>query len=87
MPSILYGGVKYFQVRHAIYCKVCRDTLDSITGFNMCSCGSVGIDSNRILGSLENIEQRSMYCAYVNGKKFWLPQEVIDTAYLENKEK
>ena len=87
MSSIVYGAVKYLQVRHAIYCKLCKDTLDSIGGFKMCSCGSVGIDSNRILGSLENIEQRSMYCAYVNGKKLWLPQEVIDTAYLENKEK
>jgi hypothetical protein len=48
----------------------------------MCSCGSVGIDSDRIIGSLENIEQRSIYSAYVNGKKFWLPQEIIETAHL-----
>ena len=76
MPSITYGGVKYIQVRHAIYCKLCKDTLESKTGFKMCSCSSVGIDSDRTLGSLENIEQRSIYCAHVNGKKLWLPQEI-----------
>jgi hypothetical protein len=53
----------------------------------MCPCGSVGVDggigpSNRILGSLENIEQRSVYCADVNGKKFWLPEEVSQIAHL-----
>jgi hypothetical protein len=48
----------------------------------MCSCGSVGIDSDRTLGSLENIEQRSIYCAFINGKKLWLPQEIIETAHL-----
>ena len=84
MPSIRYGGVKYNQVRHAIYCKLCKDTLESKFNhdFKMCSCGSAGIDDTRILGSLENIEQRSVYCAYVNGKKLWLPQEVIETAHL-----
>jgi len=82
MPSIRYGGVKYIQVRHAIYCKLCKDTLESIGGFKMCSCGSIGIDSDRILGSLENIEQRSVYCAHVNGKKLWLPQEVIESTHL-----
>jgi hypothetical protein len=82
MPSITYGGVKYIQVRHAIYCKLCKDTLESKTGFKMCSCGLVGIDSDRTLGSLENIEQRSIYCAYVNGKKLWLPQEIIESTHL-----
>ena len=82
MPSITYGGVKYIQVRHAIYCKLCKDTLESKTGFKMCSCSSVGIDSDRTLGSLENIEQRSIYCAHVNGKKLWLPQEIIESTHL-----
>jgi hypothetical protein len=82
MSTIVYGGVKYLQVRHAIYCKVCKDTLDSIGGFKMCSCGSVGIDDTRILGSLEHSEQRSLYCAFINGKKLWLPQEIIETAHL-----
>jgi hypothetical protein len=82
MSSLVYGGVKYIRVRHAIFCKLCKDTLESITGFKMCSCGSIGIDDNRILGSLENIEPRSMYCAFINGKKLWLPQEIIETTHL-----
>jgi hypothetical protein len=48
----------------------------------MCSCGSIGIDSDRILGSLENMEQRSMYCAFINGKKLWLPQTIIESTHL-----
>ena len=84
MSSLLYGGVRYFKVRHAIYCKLCKDTLESKFNhdFKMCSCGSVGIDDTRIIGSLEQIESRSIYCAFINGKKLWLPQEVIETAYL-----
>jgi hypothetical protein len=85
MPSLLYGGVRYTQVRHAIYCKLCKDTLESKSNhdFKMCSCGAVGIDSDRIIGSLENIEQRSVYCAFINGKKLWLPQEIIESTHLE----
>lgn len=87
MPSIIYGGVKYIQVRHAIYCKLCKDTLESKDNhdFKICSCNSVSLDggpSNKILGSLENIEPRSVYCAFINGKKLWLPQEIIETAHL-----
>jgi len=84
MPSIRYGGVKYIQVRHAIYCKLCKDTLESKFNheFKMCLCGSIGIDDTRILGSLENIEQRSIYCAFINGKKLWLPQEIIESTHL-----
>lgn len=84
MSSITYGGVKYIQVRHAIYCKLCKETIESKINheFKMCSCGSVGIDSDRILGSLENIEPRSIYIAYVNGKKLWLPQEIIESTHL-----
>lgn len=89
MPPLLFGGIRYFQTRHAIYCKLCKHTVESKDNydFKMCPCGSVGVDggigaSNRILGSLENIEQRSVYCAHVNGKKFWLPEEVSRTAHL-----
>jgi hypothetical protein len=84
MPSIRYGGVKYIQVRHAIYCKLCKDTLESKFNheFKMCSCDSIGIDDTRILGSLENTEQRSVYCAFINGKKLWLPQEIIESTHL-----
>ena len=48
----------------------------------MCSCDSIGIDDTRILGSLENMEQRSLYCAFINRKKLWLPQEIIESTHL-----
>jgi len=85
MPYIIYGGVKYTQIRHAIQCKKCLDVIESkyIHDFKYCSCNSVGIDGgidegNRILGDLLNIENRSMYCAIVQNKKLWLPQFVIE---------
>ena len=80
MPSIFYGGVKYTQIRHAIQCKKCLETIESkhIHDFKYCSCMAVGIDGgisdgNRILGSPSDIEDRSMYCAIIGNKKFWLP--------------
>jgi hypothetical protein len=94
MPTLIYGGLKYIQTRHAVYCKLCKDTLESISNydFKMCSCNSVGIDGgigagNRIIGSLENMEQRSIYCTYVNGKRLWLPPDIIETAHLNRIEK
>lgn len=77
---ITYGGVKYMLVRHAIYCIQCKDTIESthVHNFKMCSCGSVGINDERVLGDKENMEPRSMYCAFVNGKTLWLPQFVIE---------
>ena len=80
MPSIMYGGVKYVQTRHAVHCRKCLETIESkhIHDFKNCSCGSVGIDGgisdgNRILGDPSDIEDRSMYCATVQNKKIWLP--------------
>lgn len=73
MPSIVYGGLRYEQVRHAIYCKKCKETIESKT-FKYCSCGAVGIDETHILGNLSDMEDRSMYCAIVHGRKVWLPQ-------------
>jgi len=72
---ITYGGVKYKRVRHAIYCKICKETLESrgVHDFKMCTCGSVGIDDERVLGDRINMESRSMYVAFVNGKTLWLP--------------
>ena len=85
MPSIVYGGVKYTQIRHAIQCKKCLETIESkhIHDFKYCSCMAVGIDGgisdgNRILGSLSDIEDRSMYCAVIGGKRIWLPQCAIE---------
>ena len=88
MPSILYGGVRYSQTRHAIYCKKCSTTIESKSNHNfvMCPCGAVGVDggigpSNRVLGKLTDMEERSMYRASVNGKKLWLPQSVIEERF------
>jgi len=88
MPSIVYGGLRYIQTRHAIYCKNCKDTIESKShhDFKYCSCGKVGIDGgigdgNRILGNLSDMEERSMYCAIVEKKKIWLPQIVIEERF------
>ena len=84
MPSIVYAGLRYIQVRHAIQCRKCLETIVSnhIHDFKMCSCGAVGIDGgisdgNRTLGNPRDMENRSMYCAIVQNKKIWLPQSVI----------
>ena len=83
MPSILYGGVRYTQMRHAIQCRKCLDTIESKHrhDFKYCSCGAVGIDGgiaagNRTIGNLSDMEDRSMYCAEIGKKKIWLPQSV-----------
>jgi hypothetical protein len=52
---------------------------------NACSIISVGLDGgiedgNRILGNISDIENRSMYCANVQGKKIWLPQLFLTLA-------
>jgi len=80
MNSIIYGGVKYNQIRHAIFCKKCYETIESKFDhdFKFCKCNSIGIDGgiskgNRILGNKLDMELRSMYCAKINGKKIWLP--------------
>jgi len=84
MPYIVYAGVKYTQVRHAIQCKKCLETIESkhIHDFKYCTCMAVGIDGgisagNRILGSMSDIEDRSMYCAIIGNKKLWLPQSAV----------
>ena len=40
MPSIIYGGVRYNQTRHAIFCKNCKDTIESRHNydFKLCKC-------------------------------------------------
>jgi hypothetical protein len=90
MPSIIYGGVRYNQTRHAIYCKKCEDTIESRHNhdFKICKCGTVGIDGgiedgNHILGNLVDMEIRNVYCAFVNKKRIWLPQEVIEEHFAE----
>jgi len=88
MPSITYAGLRYDMTRHAIYCKKCKETIESksIHDFKFCSCGAVGIDGgisagNRILGDLSDMESRSMYRAIVDGKKIWLPQDIIESFF------
>ena len=67
---VIYGGVKYTKVRHAIQCKLCSQTI-AAPGFKMCQCNSVGIDDDRILGT--EYYDRSVYAAKINGKTIWLP--------------
>ena len=72
----VYGGVKYYKVRHAILCKLCNDTIDSKDDhdYKMCGCGAVGIDGGlqgRVIGNC--YEDRSVFCAFVGGKRLWLP--------------
>jgi hypothetical protein len=85
MPSIIYAGVKYKQIRHAIYCKKCMDTIESRNerDFKVCSCGSIGIDGgtsegNHILGDWRDMENRGIYVAEVGGKRLWLPQGIME---------
>ena len=92
MPSIVYGGLRYTQTRHAIQCKKCLETIESKHrhDFKYCSCRAVGIDGglsagNRILGELVDIENRSMYCTIVQKKKIWLPYCVIEDHFSKNR--
>jgi len=77
MFSVIYGGVKYIRVRHAIFCLLCKDTLESkeYHDFKYCSCGAIAIDDGRVLGDPKDIETRNIYCANVNGKTLWLPED------------
>jgi len=79
MPTIVYGGLRYTQVRHAVFCKKCNQTIESTYSydFQLCSCGSVGIDGGVLDGNPADMESRSMYKAIVNNKNIWLPLEVI----------
>jgi hypothetical protein len=73
----MYGGVKYHKVRHALYCKKCFVTIESIKSLIYCSCSAIGIDDGRILGNLEDMEDRSMYVATVRGRRVWLPESAL----------
>ena len=73
----VYGGVKYYKVRHAILCKRCNDTIESkgCHDFKTCGCGAVGIDDDRVIGT--SYEDRSVFCAFVGGKRIWLPPTYV----------
>jgi hypothetical protein len=88
MPSIIYGGVTYDQVRHAIYCKKCNITIESKHShdFKVCKCGSAGIDGgiddgNRILGNLFLLETRAIYRAIIDKKHVYLPKEILEKLF------
>lgn len=85
MSSVLYGGVKYIRVRHAVFCLLCKDTIESkgYHDFKYCSCGAIAIDDGRVLGDPKDIETRNIYRAIVNGKTVWLPED----AYLNLEDK
>jgi len=73
MPYI-HGGVKYTKVRHAIQCKKCLETIESkgIHDYKTCSCQTVAIDDERILGNASDYEDRSIYRAIIQNKiVFW----------------
>lgn len=76
MSSLLYGGVKYIRVRHAIFCLLCKHTIESkgYHDFKYCSCGAIAIDDGRVIGNPKDIEERNIYSANVDGKKIWLPE-------------
>lgn len=87
--EFVYGGVKYKKVRHAVICKICKVTIESSDknahDYKLCACGSVGIDNDRVIGSLENMEDRSVYCAKVSGKTLWLPDLALQMGSLAEK--
>jgi hypothetical protein len=76
-----HGGLRYNKVRHAIFCKKCKDTIEAKhdSDFKSCICGSIAIDGDRILGAKADMEDRSVYCANVLGKKIWLPPSKHDS--------
>jgi hypothetical protein len=92
MPSIVYGGLRYTQIRHVIQCRKCLETIESkdIHDLKYCSCRAVAIDGgisagNRILGNLLDIDERSIYCANVLNKNFWLPHSVVEAHFQTRK--
>jgi hypothetical protein len=84
MSSILYGGLRYTKIRHAVFCKKCKNTIESVSqhDYKLCPCGAVGIDGgilegNRFIGNQNDMESRCMYKAILNKKEIWLPQNII----------
>jgi hypothetical protein len=78
MPSIVwYGGVKYLLTRHAVYCKGCKDTIESNHDhdFKICACGLIGIDGGIKVIRLY-LKIRSIYCAFIHGKRVYLEKPV-----------
>jgi hypothetical protein len=86
MSCIVYGGIKYIRIRHAIQCKKCLETIESKHryDFKYCTCKLVGIDGgisdgSHIIGNISDIENRSIYYTFIQNKKIYLPQFVIES--------
>jgi len=91
MPSIIFGGLKYIQIRHAVYCKKCKETVESRFQYDykICSCGAVGVDGgildgNRFIGKFDDMETRCMYASMVSRIEMWLPKRVIEYHFAEH---
>ena len=75
------------QIRHAIKCKRCLDTIESKGEHDLkfCSCLAVGVDGgnggNRILGNQSDMENRSMYVAFIQNKMVWLPESIVQSLF------
>ena len=82
MNTILYGGLKYTKIHHAICCRLCKQIIRSthLHDYKTCICGSISIDNDRVLGSKEHIDDRSIYVSEVRGKKIYIPHP----SYLNN---
>ena len=82
MNTILYGGIKYKKIHNAVRCKLCSETITStyLHDYKTCACGSISIDYERVLGSTEHIEDRSIYFSEIHGKKIYIPHP----SYLNN---
>ncbi len=90
MPSIVHEGVRYIQTRHAMLCKKCNTTIESKSrhDFVRCPCGAVALDGgigpgNSVLGSLTDMEDKSVYRCVVNKKKTYLPADVLRSRFEE----
>jgi hypothetical protein len=92
--TLTYRGRKYEQTKHAVYCKKCQDTIESIYhhDFKYCSCKSVGIDGgtlvgNSYVGNPADMELRDEYVTHVNGKIATIPQGFLDSLLLSGLKK
>jgi hypothetical protein len=83
MPHIIYAGIKYNQIRHAIYCKKCTDTIESLFQHDLkyCSCGAVGIDGG-ILNGNSYIGNGSMYVTIIDKNKYGFPKISLNSIFI-----
>lgn len=85
MPHIVFGGVKYLQVRHAVQCMKCHETIESRfpNDLKKCKCNAIEInggiaDGNYIKGDPKQMEDKRVFCGLINGNEACIPQHIID---------